>query len=296
MSSEARGAAPSGPLVSIGMPIYNEARFLPQSLASLRAQDHPNLEILISDNGSTDGTRELCRQAEADDPRVRFHEFETNRGVVVNFAQALSMARGKYFMWAGGHDLWSANMVSECAALLEAHPTASLAVATGQWVDEDGRAMGRESGYTDTRGMDPVARFFTVLWGNMHPILGLIRKDHLDRTGGVRACAGADLILLAELCLMGDFLHAPGASWQRRMFRATENHEARIKRYKSREFGLSRSLLDRAFPLARLPLSLTRAVLNSGLAGTDKAILLWGLFFAFPARYLAGRRYPALRA
>ncbi|MBU2489134.1 MAG: glycosyltransferase family 2 protein [Proteobacteria bacterium] len=284
------------PLVSIGMPLYNEARFLAESLASIQAQDHPNLEIILSDNGSTDATWDLCKKAEAHDPRVRIHRFETNRGVATNFQNTLDMARGKYFIWAAGHDRWSPNMASACASLLESLPTASLAVATSRWMDEEGQPMARESGYTDTRGMDPISRFFTVLWGNMHPVLGLMRKSHLDRSQGVRACAGADLILLAELALQGDFLHVPEAHWERRMFRKVESHQVRIQRYKSREFGLSQSLLDRLLPLARLPLELTRAVLASDLSRADRSVLLMGLFFAFPVRYLAGRRYPALRA
>ena len=60
------------PLVTIGMPIYNEERFLEHALASLRAQDYENIQILISDNASTDGTGDIGRRAALDDARIRY--------------------------------------------------------------------------------------------------------------------------------------------------------------------------------------------------------------------------------
>ena len=59
------------PLVSIGVPIYNEERFLEESLVSLCSQDYSNLEIIISDNASIDGTSEICREFANRDPRIR---------------------------------------------------------------------------------------------------------------------------------------------------------------------------------------------------------------------------------
>ena len=59
------------PLVSIGMPIYNGADFLRCALESLLAQDYDNFELIISDNHSTDSTREICLDYLARDNRIR---------------------------------------------------------------------------------------------------------------------------------------------------------------------------------------------------------------------------------
>jgi glycosyltransferase involved in cell wall biosynthesis len=59
--------APNRPLVSVGMPIYNEEHFLDASLASLRSQDYPNFEIVIADNASTDRTVEICERHASED-------------------------------------------------------------------------------------------------------------------------------------------------------------------------------------------------------------------------------------
>jgi len=278
------------PLVSIGLPVYNEEAFLAQSLKSFLDQDYPNLEILISDNGSVDKTPLICREAAGKDPRVIFHRFEQNRGISANFNKVMEMARGEYFAWASGHDLWSPNLAGACADLLSIHPDAALAFATSCWIDADGKPLSREYGWTDTRGMDAISRFFAVLWGNVHPFLGLYRLEYLKRIPRLPNMPGADLAILSELVLMGDFLHAPEALLSRRQPRKVESHKERLKRYRDADFGMADSILDRVLPLARLPVELVKVVLRSGLSPMDKAAVLGAMATAFPVRYLAGRK------
>jgi glycosyltransferase involved in cell wall biosynthesis len=278
------------PLVSIGVPVYNEERFLEETLTSLLAQDYPNIEIILSDNASTDRTADICQQIAAQNPSVTFHRFDENRGAPENFQYVLDHSSGTYFMWAAGHDLWSPNTISECVNMLEGIPESAIAIGSSQWIDENGDTMTLVSGWTDTRGMHPVARFFSVFWGNMHPVLGLIRKSYLEELGQFRPFAGADLVLLSELSLRGDFLHAANATWKRREFRHEQSHADKLKRYRSAEYGLAGSFLDRYFPLLRLPLALIKVVFKSTLPIIQKIALLFALLTTFPLRYLVGKR------
>lgn len=278
------------PLVSIGVLLYNEERFLRETLASLLAQDYANLEIVISDNCSTDATAAICRELGAGDQRVRYERQERNIGATANFIHVLEQAKGQYFMWASGHDLWSPNLVSTCVAALEIHPDAAVAYATATWIDEQGRPFGKESGWYDTRGLDAMVRFFMVFWGNPHPILGLIRTAYLRQLPKVHACAGADQIILAELALKGNFIHVSDAEWWRRQPRAQESHRDRMRRYKSMDFGVATSWLDRRLPLLRLPIEQMRAVGRSRLGFGEKLATLIALLPAFLVRYLAGRK------
>ena len=107
------------PLVTIGMPIYNEERFLENSLRSLREQDYENIQILISDNASTDSSGDIGLRAAADDDRIAYSRTNENIGSAANFRRVVEMANGKYFMWAAGHDEWSPNLVSDSVATLE---------------------------------------------------------------------------------------------------------------------------------------------------------------------------------
>lgn len=277
------------PLISIGIPVYNEGRFLEESLSSLLSQDYQNLEIIISDNASTDRTEEICREFCIRDKRIRYHRFDINQGATANFKKVVDLAQGRYFIWAAGHDLWSPNLISECVDVLEKNPDGVIAFGSCQWIDAAGRQMARASGWTDTRGMDPVGRFFSVFWGNMHPILGVMRIDAL-RQARFLACIGSDLLMLSELVLMGHFIHAPSASWYRREFRGDESHRDRMKRYRSPQYMLTHSLLDRFFPVLRLPHELIKVVLRSRVSWFEKLGILGILVPSLPVKYVIGRR------
>ena len=90
-------SGPVRPLMSIGVPVYNGERHLRAALDSALAQDYPNLEILISDNVSTDGTEAIARHYIRSDSRVRYWRNPVNIGAVKNFGHVLAEARGRYF-------------------------------------------------------------------------------------------------------------------------------------------------------------------------------------------------------
>lgn len=274
------------PLVSIGIPVYNEAKFLKQSLLTLLAQDYERIEFILSDNASTDGTQEICNDIAKTDPRVRVLYASINEGSTANFQRCLDAARGELFMWAGGHDLWSPNLVSQCIEVLNDLPNAVIAVPESQWIDASSQPYGDRAGILDTRGMDPLARIFSLLWANMHPMYGLMRTAALRATGPIPNYSAADLILLTKMILQGDFVPAPNALWSRRQTRNSENYADRQRRYYSNEFGIRKRLL----PMVRLPCELLRAVWSSKLAILDKIVFTLAFPAQLPARYLVARR------
>lgn len=278
-------------LISIGVPVYNEERFLALALRALLAQDYPNLEIIISDNASTDNTENICREFAAQDTRIKYHRLTMNYGATRNFQNVLALARGKYLMCASGHDLWSPNLISECANILARDPSAVIAFGSSSWIDETGAQFGKSWGWTDTRGMDPIARFFSVFWGNMNPILGVIRLDSLRKCKGLMiSTAGADLIVLSELVLQGHLVHAPTTSWSRREFRHGEDFKQRMKRYRSLQFGITRSFMGKLFPLVRLPFELIRAIISAEIGLFEKIGILIVLVPSLPIKYFSARR------
>lgn len=278
------------PLVSIGMPICNESRFLEQSLLSLIAQDYQNIEIIISDNASTDDSAQIGREYAERYPHITLIQCEQNIGAASNFDKVLRLATGKYFMWASGHDLWDSNLVCEYVSALEKHPQAALIYSPARWIDENGQKLDKQSGWCDTRGMVTLARFFTVFWGNMHPILGLLRSDYAKQIPRVHDCVGADLIVLEELALQGDFLHTSATSWSRREFRAEETYEKRMQRYKSKEYLLAKSFIDRRIPFLRMIIELFRVVGRGKLLLSERLVIYLALLASMPARYIAGKK------
>lgn len=111
------------PLVSVGMPVHNGEEYLAAAVASALSQDHPNLEVLIVDNASTDGTEAVARKFAEQDPRVRYLRNESNIGFLPNFRRALEMSQGKYFTWLAHDDeLSDPAYLTATTAYLEENP------------------------------------------------------------------------------------------------------------------------------------------------------------------------------
>lgn len=92
--------------ISIGMPVYNGAKYIGQALDSLLAQTFLDFELIISDNASTDDTETICQSYERLDSRIRYVRQAGNLGALANFQFVLDQAKGPFFMWAAADDLW----------------------------------------------------------------------------------------------------------------------------------------------------------------------------------------------
>lgn len=277
------------PLVTIGMPLFNEEQFLQSALLSMLEQNYENIEIIISDNCSTDKTVEICKNFTQQYSHLSIYQTDRNIGSLANFIRVLEMAQGQYFLWAAGHDLWSKNYISECVNALEAHDNATIAFGTPSWINANGLPFNRQPSWFDTRSMSSVERFYTVFWGSMNPILGVIRRESLLKTPIINT-VGSDLIMLSNLALLGEFIHVPECSWCRREFRLEATHSDKINRYKTAEQGFSKSIAARLFPLLRLPFELIKLVVRCEVPGTDKVIILISLIPSLLSRYLVGKR------
>ncbi|WP_420493158.1 glycosyltransferase family 2 protein [Sedimenticola hydrogenitrophicus] len=278
----------SYPLISVGVPVYNEEKYISKTLDSLLSQDYPNLEIVISDNSSDDGTSIICQRYASNHPSIVYHRHKINRGPGFNFEYALTMANGEYFMWASGHDLWNKRFISICHEALTESSNTVLCFGPAFWISSNGDSLNRVSGGFDTSGLSIISRFNMVFWGNMHPVLGLINTELLRSTSIINT-VGSDLLILTNLCLHGNFAYRSDAVWSRREFRNEQTYSEKIKRYKSNQYLLAKSRISKFLPLARLPIELIRIVASSNIQLHIKSLILVNLFLSFPIRYIAGK-------
>jgi glycosyltransferase involved in cell wall biosynthesis len=91
------------PLVSVYIPNYNHGRFLAMCFGGLLGQTYENLEVIVTDDGSTDGSREIIEKYARDDKRVKAKFFPENRGIAAAFQDLGSRASGKY-IYSGAAD------------------------------------------------------------------------------------------------------------------------------------------------------------------------------------------------
>ncbi|MBV8857745.1 MAG: glycosyltransferase [Acidobacteria bacterium] len=207
------------PLVSIGMPVYNGERYLPEALDSLLAQDYPNIVITISDNASTDATEAICKRYAERDARIRYQRAARNMGAVWNFNRVFELSEGEFFMWAAFDDLRDPAFVSKCLAALQANPGAVLCYSDIRFIDERGEPVpfGLKTLHPTSESLEGrvSAMALSSFWYGFY---GLMRADALAKTRLARPVWGFDVVLLMEVCLRGDVLFVPEQLFAYRVF------------------------------------------------------------------------------
>lgn len=217
-SDQAESSSARAPLVAMGLPVYNGDNYLRQALESLLAQTFADWELILSDNGSTDGTEAICREFAARDSRIRYLREPVNRGAAWNFNRVFRLSRSPLFRWAAHDDTCSPELLERCVQALQARPDAVLAHPRTRIIGPQGEPLWDYATRLRTDSRDAATRFHDCICVDhaCFPIFGLMRSKLLRRTPLLGAFAGADRNLLAELALYGPFLEVPEILFQRR--------------------------------------------------------------------------------
>jgi glycosyltransferase involved in cell wall biosynthesis len=207
------------PLVSIGFPVYNGEKYLRISIESILNQSYNDFELIISDNGSTDRTENICKAYARSDSRIQYHRHSANKGAAFNFNYTFQMASGKYFKWAAHDDILTSDFLKSCVEVLEQDASIILCQTQVQVIDQKG-ILDENHPHNSTRidnflskiNSDEAHLRFADLIQFFHPcidIFGLMRAHILRKTMLIRPFIGSDRILLAELGLRGRFFRIP---------------------------------------------------------------------------------------
>ena len=218
-SEQGRELVEPAPRVTLGVPVYNGARFLAESLDSLLAQTYEDFELIISDNGSTDGTEAICRGFAERDTRVRYHRSEANRGASWNFNNVFHLSSGRYFKWATHDDVLAKTYLERCVAVLDQAPAeVVLCYPKTKIIDENGAVVRAYEDGLDLRQRAPHARLRHLVKNIImsNPAFGLIRSDALRQTRLLEPFVSSDYVLLAELAMLGQFWEVPDHLFFRR--------------------------------------------------------------------------------
>jgi glycosyltransferase involved in cell wall biosynthesis len=201
-------AAPErAPRVSIGLPVHNGAAFLAETLEHLLAQRFTDLELVISDNGSSDDTERICRAYAERDARVRYFREAVNRGATWNHNRVIGLARGEYFKLAAHDDLCRPDFVGRCVEVLEREPDAVLCYPRVAIIDAAGRRI-QPYRYDWAAGSPRVRERLHAVTGlrrRCFPVFGVVRTEVLRRTRLMGSYVASDRVLLGELALHGRF-------------------------------------------------------------------------------------------
>jgi glycosyltransferase involved in cell wall biosynthesis len=296
------------PLVSVALATFNGEKYLAQQLDSLLAQDYPNLEIVISDDGSTDSTSQILARYAKLDQRIRLLPRSGNLGAILNFSRCFAACHGDLISPCDQDDIWYPRKTSR---LVEAMGDALLIYCNSRLIDGENRPTGCM--LADTlymiHGNDPRAFIFS------NSVLGhamVFRKCILDAHGAITAGVPHDWWLAFVAANLGHITYLDEVLVDYRRHEASITQAAANSRSKSQRLRHMNEDTLRLKAMAEFPsphqayvkrirdawlawhqsylsLSMLRVVLCHG-AITHQALLKKKTTLHLSMKYLAGHR------
>jgi glycosyltransferase involved in cell wall biosynthesis len=204
----------NAPLITIAIPVYNGESYLSAAIECALGQTVQDFELVISDNGSVDRTREIAEAYARRDARICYTRFDVNQGPVKNFNRAFELAHGSYFKFSPHDDLYDPTYIERCIAWLEAHPDCVACNTPFAVIDEGGRMLKLSEVELHADQESVHERYYALLNNTKcYDFFSVIRKSALDLLPQplLGAYAHADGVLLARLGMIGRIHHLPQA-------------------------------------------------------------------------------------
>lgn len=200
------------PSVGIALATRDRAGSLATTLEHLLAlPERP--PVVVADNGSTDGTREIAEKFAAEDPRFHYLGSDTNRGIPWNWNRLVAGARTEYFMWNAADDIAGPDHLRVCVEALTRHPEATVAFSRVRLIDAAGDVVGA----MDDDGLDflsrgPADRLDLFFARRVYQVIGyggVFRTPVLRAGGGLPDYYGGDVALASWSALRAPWVQVP---------------------------------------------------------------------------------------
>lgn len=203
--------------MSVGIPTYNRAAKLERAIESVLAQVHRNLELVISDNASRDGTQALCERMRERDPRIRYRRSPVNRGPTANFNVLFAEFTGDYVMLLSDDDWLEPAYVRECLRALHSEPALVLACGRARYVREGTEVKrGVPMQLREPDAAERVLRYLGEVDEN-GVFYGVMARDVLLRAAPLRNVLGNDWLLAAAIAAQGEIATIEAACLNREL-------------------------------------------------------------------------------
>lgn len=199
--------------VSICIPVYNAAPFIKATIESVLSQDYENLEVLVSDNHSEDGTFDILQELARADRRIVLWRNDSNIGGNPNWNKVLFRASGDYVKLLCADDLLLPGSVSRMVEVLDAHENVALVSSPRYLVDEQGKRFDTWDRFGMTgifAGSDVIRKSMLVMRNCIgEPSVTMFRRKHCARGFDPKFHFFIDLEMWYHLLAQGDFAFLP---------------------------------------------------------------------------------------
>jgi hypothetical protein len=217
MTGSGQPTAETAPLLSVIIPNYNHARYLPRAIAALRAQERPADEIIVVDDGSTDDSLTVLAALGRDRSDLNVVVNDRNRGALISLQRGLETARGRYVYFGAADDAVLPGFFATALQMLAAHPEVGLFCGDAVLVDGDtGRTVGYRPAVRPLQSegaVGPVEIERLLRRADNFILTGsaVFRRDLALAKGGFdpRAHSFADGLLARKIALAAGFCYRP---------------------------------------------------------------------------------------
>jgi glycosyltransferase involved in cell wall biosynthesis len=169
------------PRVSVGIPVFDLEATVGRAIESVLGQTLGDVELIVSDNASTDGTEAICRRWAAADARIRYTRQPAAISGYDNFRYVLEAAHAPYFMWLPADDFALPALLARAAAVLDARPDVVACVPRVEFLERDGTRRCAPGTFALMGSLADNLRAFLHDPMDNSRLYGLFRRDALRR-------------------------------------------------------------------------------------------------------------------
>ncbi|ACO78943.1 glycosyl transferase,TPR repeat protein [Azotobacter vinelandii CA] len=218
------------PKVFVGIPVYNEEKYIEKTIESLKSQSMDGVGFLISDNHSTDRTLEIIQDTVGSDDRFKISQQDKNLGSFENFKFVFENTESQYFLWLGAHDYLSTDYLQLTTEALDKDKSISMACGMPYAVFNDKTTGPTAGALYDFNGDSPVERYMKSVarLTNCTVFHSLFRREALNDFD-FRKVISCDHVIISHLLWHGKLAYAGSAKYYRRYFeKRQESYEERL--------------------------------------------------------------------
>jgi glycosyltransferase involved in cell wall biosynthesis len=174
-------------LVSVIIPTYNVEKYIQEAIHSVQTQAYRNIEIIVVDDCSTDGTYDILQKLARLDSRIKLYRNTKNSKIVYSINKALSYSSGEYIARMDGDDIATPDKIEKQVQFLKDNPHIDLVGVSIVGIDEDGNILTKDKRISS---LDVIQK--TLLFSSPVGHSWLCKKTLYDKLGGYREIPGAE--------------------------------------------------------------------------------------------------------
>ena len=212
--------------LSIGLPIYNEVKFVEKTLDSILSQSFNFFEFIIVDNYSNDGTYELLKKYSKKDKRIKLFRNKKNLGLVENYNKVFNYSKGDYFSWIGAHDLYDENFFELLIDKIKQNSRISLVFSNVAKIDNENNLLDKEKNTGFKLKNSKLQRNLLmpfIIKGSGDMVCGIFKSKDLKKTTLFsNKVLNPDYLLITQIGIYGHIDKVEAPLRKRRYFRKDE--------------------------------------------------------------------------